>query len=416
MLQLSSNMINDNRYLIFFLTFAQPFIMIFTFLEMILIKEPSNRESSMKIQIDTALLTGVLQKVINITEKRTNIPILSNMLIKALDQETIEVSATDLEISLRTQIRARIEVPGMTTVSARKLLEVVRELPYEQVTLEGMPDSRLLVHAGRARFELQSIPAEDFPHLNFHEGSEFSKCDASLLRIALDKTLYGVPSEEDHFSVSGLFWHLMAPGHFRFVACDGHRLTYFEVPEESFPKVGVEKGIIVPRKGAQEIIRLLEKEDEAFLSFDENCLILKTGGTLLSVQLLDAEFPEYQVIIPDERPFSVELSWEAFHSALKRMAVLTNPRWRHVRFTVKQNLLELQAGDPEVGNADDVLDVDYQGEEFTIAFNVKYLLETMQSIESEKIRFEWLDAFHGGVFVGPDDPNYFSLIMPMIVS
>lgn len=370
----------------------------------------------MKIQIETTLLTGVLQKLINITEKRTNIPILSNTRIKALGENIVEISATDLEISLRTEVKAQIEVPGMTTVSARKLLEAVRELPYQSVTLESVADSRLLVHAGRARFELQTIPAEDFPHLNFHEGADFSRCDASLLRTALDKTLYGVPSEEDHFSVAGLFWHFMAPDHFRFVSCDGHRLAYFDIPEASFPKLNLEKGIIVPRKGAQEIIRILEKEDEAFLSFDENCLILKTSATVLSVQLLDAEFPEYQVIIPDERPFSVELSWEAFLSALKRMAVLTNPRWRHVRFTIKENLLELQAGDPEVGNADDALDVDYQGDEFTIAFNVKYLLETMQSIQSEKIRFEWLDAFHGGVFVGPDDPNYFSLIMPMIVS
>jgi DNA polymerase III subunit beta len=370
----------------------------------------------MKIQIETTQLTAVLQKVINITDKRTNIPILSNILVKALDQDTIEISATDLEISFCTEVRARIENPGMTTVSARKLLEVVRELPYEGVTLEGVPDSRLLVHSGRARFELQTISAEDFPHLNFHEGSEFSKCNASLLRNALGKTLYGVPSEEDHFSVAGLYWHFVEPDFFRFVSCDGHRLAYFDIPEASLPKLNVPKGIIVPRKGAQEIIRMLEREDEAFLSFDENCLILKASGTVLSVQLLDAEFPEYQVIIPDERPFSVELNWEAFHSALKRMAVLTNPRWRHVRFTLKENLLELQAGDPEVGNADDMLDVDYQGEEFVIAFNVKYILETLQSIESEKIRFEWLDAFHGGVFVGPDDPNYFSLIMPMIVS
>jgi DNA polymerase III subunit beta len=370
----------------------------------------------MKIQIETALLTGVLQKVINITEKRTSIPILSNTLIKALDQDTIEISATDLEISLRTEVNGLIETPGMTTVSARKLLEVVRELPYERIALEDVPGGKLLVHAGRARFELQTIPAEDFPHLNFHEGSEFSRCEASLLRNALEKPLYGVPSEEDHFSVSGLYWHFVEPDHFRFVSCDGHRLAYFEDSETSFPKLKLEKGIIIPRKGVQEIIRILEKETEAFLSFDENCLILKTSGTLLSVQLLDVEFPEYQVIIPDERPSSVELSWEAFFSALKRMAVLTNPRWRHVRFTLRDNALELQAGDPEIGNADDVLDVDYQGEEFVVAFNVKYLLETMQSIESEKVRFEWLDGFHGGVFVGLDDPKYFSLIMPMIVS
>lgn len=161
----------------------------------------------------------------------------------------------------------------------------------------------------------------------------------------------------------------------------------------------------MPRKGAQEIIRLLEKEEEAFLSRDENCLILKGATTILNIQLLDAAFPEYQLIIPDERPFSIELGWEEFLAALKRMAVLTNPRWRHVRFTVKENLLELRAGDPEIGNADDALDVEYHSEEFTIAFNVKYLLETMQSIESGKVRFEWLDAFHGESLWVPTIPT-----------
>jgi DNA polymerase III subunit beta len=369
----------------------------------------------MKIQVETGLLTGVLQKVLNITDKRTNIPILSNTLIKATDSNVMEVSATDLEISLRTQINSLIEAPGMTTVSARKLLEVVRELPYEHIILEDLPGSKLQVQAGRARFELQTIPAEDFPHLNFHEGSQFSRCDATLFRKCLSKTLYGVPAEEDHFSVAGLYWHSVEPNNVRFVSCDGHRLAYFQVPQDSFPALGLDKGIIIPRKGIQETIRILERENEAALSLDENCLILKTPSTVLSIQLLDAEFPEYQVIIPEERPFSVDLRWEAFFSALKRMAVLTDNRWRHVRFNVRENTLHLEAGNPEIGNADDILDVDYEGEEFSIAFNVKYLMESIQSIESETIRFEWLDAFHGGVFVGQEDPNYFSLVMPMIV-
>jgi DNA polymerase III subunit beta len=369
----------------------------------------------MKIQVETGLLTGVLQKVLNITEKRTNIPILSNTLIRTTDNNTIEVSATDLEISLRTEIEVQIESPGTTTVSARKLLEVVRELPYERMILDELPGSKLQVHAGRARFELQTIPAEDFPHLNFHEGSDFSRCDVALLKKCLSKTLYGVPTEEDHFSVAGLYWHSVESNHLRFVSCDGHRLAYFQVPQEAFPAMGRNMGIIIPRKGVQEIIRVLEKEDEAALSIDENCLILKTRGTVLNVQLLDAEYPEYQVIIPEERPFSLELGWEAFFSGLKRMAVLTDNRWRHVRFSVKENTLHLESGNPEIGNADDILDVEYQGEEFSVAFNVKYVMDSIQSIESETIRFEWLDAFHGGVFVGQEDPNYFSLVMPMIV-
>lgn len=372
----------------------------------------------MKIRVETASLNGVLQKLLSITEKKTNLVILSNTLIRATEHGSIEFSATDLQISLRTEIEAQVDAPGMTTVSARKLLEIVRELPYQHVTMEDLPERKLLVHSGRAKFELQTIPAEDFPYVNFHEGSDFSECSGSLLRKSLSKTLYGVPMEEDHFSVAGLFWHLAEPGYLRFVSCDGHRLAFYQVPDESFPNLGIEmeQGIIIPRKGAQEIIRVLEKEDRASLSIDEKCLTLKTPGTILSIQLLDSQFPEYQAIIPEERPFCLELQWEEFFSALKRMAVLTNSRWRHIRISVRENVLELQAGNPEIGNADDLLDVEYQGEEFTIAFNVRYIMDTMQSIESETIRFEWLDSFHGGVFVGPQDPDYFSLVMPIMLS
>lgn len=369
----------------------------------------------MKISVQTPSLVQTLQKVQHITEKKTSMPILANLLLKATEQQMVEVSATDLELSFWTQFAAHVKEPGNISVSARKLLEVVRELSQEEIALELLPNQRLAILAGRSRFELATIPWEDFPQINFYEDVEYLKCDASIITNALSKTFYGIPMEEDPFSVAGLLWHPTESERLRFVSSDGHRLNYVEIPGEHFDTLKLENGVIIPRKGVQEILRILEKEKEASLGIHENCLMLKTEHSLLSIQLLEAEFPEYQLIIPEERPFGFQVNWEDIHSALKRMAVLTDQKWRHVRFIIRENSLELEAGSQDIGMANEMLDIDYQGDDFTIAFNIRYVLDTIQAMESSQVRFEWVDQFHGGVFLSPDDSSYFSLIMPMVV-
>jgi DNA polymerase III subunit beta len=369
----------------------------------------------MKFHLETALLITILQRLLNITDKRTTLPVLSNVLMKTVGQDAIEFSATDLEISFRTEALAQVEIFGMTTVSARKLLEVVRELPHQNIFLEATTSHRLLIHAGRSKFELQTIPAEDFPHITFQEQSEFTACDVDLLRKSLGKIFYGIPAEEDHFNIAGLYWHAIEPDHYRFVSCDGHRLAYTQLPKASFPDLQLNRGLIIPRKGVQEMVRFLDKESEAFLAVSENSLVLKTTKSILSIQLLESELPDYELIIPVERPSSFRVDRDVLSAAVKRVAVLTNHRWRHVKFIIRENVLELEAGNPDVGSANDLIDIEYQGADFTVAFNVRYVLDTLQSIEGQTMIFEWLDDEHGGIFLGLDDPNYFSLIMPMIV-
>ncbi len=171
----------------------------------------------------------------------------------------------------------------------------------------------------------------------------------------------------------------------------------------------------MPRKAVQEIHRLLEKETEATIGVDEKSLVLRTPTTFLSTLLLDAEFPEYEMIIPAERPFGISVATEALFPALKRVAVVTDLSYRHVKFNISKNSLELESGNPELGNANDIIDIDYDGEDFSVAFNVKYVLDTISVMESQTVRFEWVDQFHGGIFISPEDPGYFSLIMPMVV-
>jgi DNA polymerase-3 subunit beta len=177
----------------------------------------------------------------------------------------------------------------------------------------------------------------------------------------------------------------------------------------------VEKGIVVPRKAVQEILKIIEKEEEVALGLEGNRLVLKTQDTTLSIQLLQAGFPEYQLIIPDVRPCSFRVNRDDFHAALKRVAVLTNLKWRYVRFVISSGMLQLESENLELGSAADDLDIDYEGEEFNVAFNIRYVMEAIQSVDSGQVRFEWVDSFHGGVFLDDEDPGYLGLIMPMVV-
>jgi DNA polymerase III subunit beta len=369
----------------------------------------------MKLQISRTLLVQALQRLQGITEKKSNMPILANALLQATNEGTLIFSATDLELSYRTQVDAEIEEIGSTTVSAKKLLEITRELFQEQVVLQTLPNDRLVILAGRSYFELSTIPVDDFPYLTFYEDAQFLSFEAGDIRECLEKTDYVIPTEEDPFSIAGLYWHVMEDKLYRFVASDGHRLAYMQTTSSKFESMAINTGVIIPRKGVQEILRMLEVCNEFDLAIHENCLVMKAPHTVLAIRLLEDEFPEYQQIIPEERPIVIQIDRLHFLQALKRIATLTNQKWRHVRLTAKPGVLVLESGNPEVGNASDEVDVDYQGEEFTTAFNIRYLMEAVQCMHSSMIRFEWVDGDHGGIFLGDDDPGYLALIMPMIL-
>lgn len=370
----------------------------------------------MKLTISKVTLVQVLQKVQSITDKKSNMPILGNVLIDASEAGDVEFCATDLELSMRTQVEASVEISGSTTAPARKLLEVVREIPVETIRLETLPNEKLRVHAGRSRFELSTIPAEDFPVVHAHEEVKLELCDGAKLAKAFDKIFFAVPAEEDSYSIAGVFVHRADSGHVRFVSIDGHRLAYYEFPFAEFPAVELGPGIIVPRKGVQEILRLLEKDQEnCFLGIDERFLVLKTASAFLSVQLLEGGFPAYGAIIPEERPYVFTAEREAFHSALRRMAVVTSQKWRHAQLHLTANQLEMTTENPDTGSGSDVLDVEYSNEDFVIAFNVKYLLDAVEAMEGRKVVVEWVDDVHGGIFHSPDDPGLLALVMPMVV-
>jgi DNA polymerase III subunit beta len=369
----------------------------------------------MRLRIHRALLVQVLQKLQGIAEKKSNMPILANVLIQASTEGKLAFCVTDLELSYRTQVEADIEQGGGTTVSAKKLLEIVKEISIDTLLLQTLANDRLAIRAGRTNFELSTIPVEDFPYLVFYENAQFFPFENQDLRESLAKTHYVIPAEEDPFSIAGLYWHTSGDQTHRFVASDGHRLAYVEATSARLADMPIKEGIIIPRKGVQEMLRLLDANPAFELAIHENCLIMKTTDSILAIRLLEDEFPEYQQIIPEDRPLVIHVERQALLQALRRIATLTSQKYRHVRFTAKPGLLLLESGNPEEGDASDELDVDFDGEEFGAAFNIRYLVDAIDCMHSRTVRFEWVDNNHGGIISGDEDPGYIALIMPMIL-
>ncbi len=365
--------------------------------------------------INRETLLSALTKASGISEKKTTMQILGNVLVEASEDHAITFSATDLDISLRTQVEGEVDTPGRTTVSARKFLELVKELSHETIHCRLGEDQRLTVSGGHTRYRLATMRPEDFPHFTVVDPDKTFSVDTKVLAAALSRTLYTVPLDEDPLSIPGLYWQLIDSNTLRFVGSDGHRLAYDQISFPAEELLSGQPGITVPRKGIQEMLKILEKADEATLGLHESRVFLRTGDTYLSIQLLEDEFPQYDMIIPEDRSGFFEADREIFHAALKRMAVVADQTWIFVRFIVHPNLLVLEAGNPELITAQDEIPVNSSGEEFTVAFNVRYVLDAVQSLRSSSIRFEWLDSLKGCLFLEPDNPDCLALVMPMMV-
>ncbi len=370
----------------------------------------------MKWTVNRDMLVAGLQKVVGVAEqKRAAMQILTHVMLDATADNQLYFSATDLNLSVRTRVDADVESAGQTTVSARMFLESVKELRQEKVRCELLENDRLSVTAGAVNYMLATIPAVDFPHFETTVPAQTHPLDPAGLHRGLESTLHAVPESEDAISVSGMFWHPVAPDRLRLVSSDGHRLAFNEIsfPSESFfPDT---QGVVVPRKGVQEILRFLEKTETVEGALHENRLIFQTQDTYLSVHLLEEAFPKYEVIIPQTVQGRVEVPRAELQAALRRMAVVSDTSAMHVRFLISQHLLGLEAGSVDYGSAYEEIPLEYAGENFSVAFNIRYVMDVLQVLTGRHVWFEWVDEYHGGIFRDPEEPGIFTLIMPMMI-
>ena len=364
----------------------------------------------MKFTAEKSQIVDSLQNAAAVAERRQTIPILANLRLKTLDGK-LEVTATDLEIQIKTysSLIDTIE-EGETTVSARKMSELCRSLPEGENVSFSLANGKLTVSSSNFHADFATISSEDFPEIEIHEEQIPVKIDSSVLKRILSKTAFSMASQDVRYYLNGMLLE-MDGSRVNGVATDGHRLAF------SSSKTGSsapEARNILPRKAVLELSKLLSSEPEEIeLLIGPSYVDIKSENLSFSSKLIDGKYPDYDKVFPTGEPLPLEISKDTLQSALSRASVLSNEKYRGVRFQLSENKLKLTANNPEQESAEEELDVVYRGAELEVGFNIGYLLDVLNSIESDSVYFEFYGEDTSCIIKekGSEDDIY--VIMPM---
>ncbi len=370
----------------------------------------------MRVTIERSAFLKALNHVQSVVERRNTIPILSNVLVQAT-QGKVKLTATDLDIEIVESVVAETAREGAATVPAHMLYDIVRKLPEgAQLSLEQGPDSsRITITAGRSKFALQALPAEDFPDLSSGTfGNQFELPVASL-KFLIEKTRFAISTEETRYYLNGIYLHQNAPSEsLRAVATDGHRLAQAQVPlpqgADGMP------GVIVPRKTVQEIVKLLEGNDgNVEVALSSSKIRFSTEHLVLTSKLIDGTFPDYERVIPRNNDKILIADAKPFAQAVDRVSTISLEKSRAVKLSLHDGKLTLVVNNPDSGSAEEEIVVDYDKDLIEIGFNSRYLLDVASQITAETIRFEFQDSGSPTLVRDPNDANSLYVLMPMRV-
>lgn len=375
----------------------------------------------MQLVIERGELLKSLSHVTSVVERRTTIPILSNVLLQA-SGNALRFNATDLEREVIEQTNADVGQDGAITVPAHLLHDIVRKLPdgaQVQIVRDG-ENQRVTLSSGQSRFALQSLPAEDFPDLAAGEMShEFSMAAHDLKRL-IEKTRFAISTEETRYYLNGIYLHAAGGGEeggtptIRAVATDGHRLAHVELdqPEGAFGMPGV----IIPRKTVHELHRLLEDGgSEVRIGISNTKIRFEIGAITLTSKLIDGTFPDYGRVIPQGNDKEMRVSNAEFISAVDRVSTIASERGRAVKLAIAADKLTLSVNNPEGGSATEEIDVSYGFEPLEIGFNARYLLDIASQLESDQAIFRLADPGSPTMVQDRDDTAALYVLMPMRV-
>ncbi len=368
----------------------------------------------MEILVRRNDLAKELQLVQGIVERKNSIPILSNVLCEARSGE-IRISATDLDVSLRCGCAAEVVAEGAVTLGAKKLYEIVRSLPENEVSLKLEDDAWTRIRCERVEFRIAGLPREDFPSLPEARGGRGIELPAALLRALIQRTAFAITAEDARYYLAGALL-VLEKEKAAMVATDGHRLAWAE--RQASLKVADTARVLVPRKAITELARLIEEASgDETVSFQQGDghLIFGIGGRTLSSKQVEAQFPAFEKVIAVSGDKKVSVGREALQSAVRRVSLLSSDRGRAVRLGLDTGKLELSASSPELGEARESLAVEYAGGSVEIGFNAQYLLEFLGVVGTEQVELELKDGESQGLLrpAGEDGGEYRYVVMPM---
>ena len=371
----------------------------------------------MKLTIKKEEILKGLQRIQGVVEKKNTMPILSNMLLIA-DNGGVEIIATDLEIGLRGRYAAVVEKPGAVTVSAKKMYEIMRELPAEDIQIKVDDNNWVKIQTGHSQFKLVGLPKDEYPTLPDVVEEGMFVIEGDTLRDMIKKTLYAVGENDARYVLNGLFVHMTQTKgglSIRMVGTDGHRLSMVDRVVDAKHK---EESVIIPKKAMVELRRLLEEDApkaELRLGFSKNHALFKRDGLVMVSKLIDGNYPNYLQVVPAKNTKKVTVSKDVFTHAVKRVSILSKEKTNAVKLQLEKDRLMLSTNNPEVGEANEELGVEYDGEGITIGFNSRYLLDVLTAMDRASVALELSDPLSPCLITEDGDEHYKCVVMPMRV-
>jgi DNA polymerase-3 subunit beta len=370
----------------------------------------NHEDNNVKITLSQSDLLPATTTLQSIAATKNNFPILANVLVDTSDG-TIQMIATDSEVAVRLKVPGTVHETGATTIPARKLADLTRQLPAgEEIRIEATANEQIQLTCGRSAFRMIGLPAEDYPKVSLPADGGFT-VDAPIVRAMLAKTQFAASTEETRYFLNGVYLHLSTEW-MRFVATDSRRLAMMSHPAEGLVKK--EMGVILPIKAVDEILRTFDGDEELRIAFHDNLIVFGTDNATLTSRLIDGEYPAYPQIVGQvkDNPIVLTANREAFLTTLARVSLFANPKTLGIRLEGKEGVLRVSTSSQDFGEAKDELDVDLTAP-IHVAFNVKFLTEALQAVDTENVRIFLKDAVTAGVVRPDDETDYLCLIMPM---
>jgi len=369
----------------------------------------------MQFHINKETFLKGLTKVQGIIEKRHTIPILANVLIEAKNDEII-ITATDLEVGIKSRYPSDVVKEGKVTVSAKKLFEIIKELPNKDIQFTSKSNFWVEITCGKSIFNLVGLSPEEFPkfpELNLNS----SEVKAGIFSEMIDKTIFSVSNDETKFNLTGIFIKSEVDNgknNIVFVSTDGHRLSLIERTLNSYLDEKFKEGFILPKKGIAEIRKLIENSDENLhIGISDNNFSVSTEATTLIMRMVDGDFPDYKRVIPDKTSNSAFINRDLFLHALRRISVLSSEKSKGIKVGLTRDCLLLSSSNPDLGDAKEELDVVYTGSEISIGFNARYVIDILQAVDKENIILYLKDNISPGLIQPENDDDYLAVVMPM---
>src|SRR5512137_456292 len=364
----------------------------------------------MKIIAKREAILSPLQAVIGVVERRQTMPILANVLLSAKGGR-LAVTATDLEVELVATSEVDVQRNGEITVPGRKLLDICRALPEGVEMTLNLEGERMVVRARRSRFTLSTLPASEFPTVEEINAQQTLKLAQKDFKRLLEKTHFSMAQQDVRYYLNGLLLETSSKS-LRSVATDGHRLALCEVDLPEGGKAGQQ--VIVPRKGVLELQRILGNEEQTLeVAIGSNHVRVQIGDIRFTSKLIDGRFPEYGRVIPNQPPLLVTAVRDDLRQALQRAAILSNEKYRGIRFALKPNALMIQAHNPEQEEAEEEVEVSYDGDEMEVGFNVNYLLDALGAVDGAEVESGLTDSNSSCLVRAPGGGNAKYVVMPM---